>query len=273
MTTDLDAVERRLTAALRDLADHVPEHAPPLQRVPQPVQPRRRTLTFVAAVTIVSVTCVTVFLFNREPHHRGKELHVTSPQTPAMGRSLGPLTRPTTPSTIPPNETRAQQTPPTPSTQAASTTARSSASTTPEGPTTTGASSADPVVVTVHPSPGNNEFEPAKGQRLQVTTPGPLNLLALGVQENEPPRSYGVVFGDPITTGKDPATSGKGVDIEYGFCGQPGEDTADRRTLTSQGRPEGIAWCDPTTLFHVIVRGPQQFLDDVSAHLQLAILP
>ena len=71
-----------------------------------------------------------------------------------------------------------------------------------------------------------------------------------------------VVFGAGATV-DDPQ-----LDIEDGYCGRPGSDTAARRWFPAQGGA-GLAWCDPTTGLHVDATGTYPFVEAVTSGLSM----
>jgi hypothetical protein len=75
-----------------------------------------------------------------------------------------------------------------------------------------------------------------------------------------------VVFGTG-TTVDDPQ-----LDVEDGYCGRPGSDTAARRWFPAQGGA-GVAWCDPTSGLHVDATGTYPFVTAVTSGLSMAALP
>jgi hypothetical protein len=75
--------------------------------------------------------------------------------------------------------------------------------------------------------------------------------------------SAAAVFG-AVTTVDDPQ-----LDIEDGFCGRFGSDTASRRFFPAQGGA-GVAWCDRGTGLHVDATGTDRFVNDVAASLSVA---
>jgi hypothetical protein len=87
-----------------------------------------------------------------------------------------------------------------------------------------------------------------------------------------------VAIAPPGTTGS-VAVVGAGstvddpqIDIEDGYCGQAGSDTAARRRFPAQGGA-GVAWCDPATGLHIDATGSDGFVNAVTGGLSVAALP
>ena len=62
------------------------------------------------------------------------------------------------------------------------------------------------------------------------------------------------------------------IDIEDGYCGHAGSDTAARRRFPAQGGA-GVAWCDPATGLHIDATGTNGFVNAVAGGLSVAALP
>jgi hypothetical protein len=78
--------------------------------------------------------------------------------------------------------------------------------------------------------------------------------------------------GSIVVFGADSAVDDPQVDIEDGYCGRPGSDTAARRWFPAQGGA-GVAWCDPATGLHVDATGTYPFVRAVTAGLSVSSLP
>jgi hypothetical protein len=78
--------------------------------------------------------------------------------------------------------------------------------------------------------------------------------------------------GSIVVFGADGTVDDPQVDIEDGYCGRPGSDTAARRWFPAQGGA-GVAWCDPATGLHVDATGTYPFVHAVTAGLAVSTLP
>jgi hypothetical protein len=109
--------------------------------------------------------------------------------------------------------------------------------------------------------------------------------LASGIDGSEDGTGFLVLRTRPSVTVAAPGTSGSivvfgadstvddpQVDIEDGYCGRPGSDTAARRWFPAQGGA-GVAWCDLATGLHVDATGTYPFVRAVTAGLSVAALP
>jgi hypothetical protein len=109
--------------------------------------------------------------------------------------------------------------------------------------------------------------------------------VASGIDASEDAAGFLVLRTRPPVTVAAPGTSGSivvfgadstvddpQVDIEDGYCGRPGSDTATRRWFPAQGGA-GVAWCDPATGQHVDATGTYPFVRAVTAGLSVSALP